>query len=412
MELSERIVAGKTRALLLFCVGASMAAGVCLGLLCYWALRSDEAREMALLRTVVDEVGQRYVDDVPRRRLVDNAIRGLLAGLDGHSRLLDARDLATMRERASGAFGGVGLEIGVVGGHLTVIAPLPDTPAARAGIAAGDRLVAVDDRPVQRLGELVQALRGPPDTNVSVRIARPANRPVSAPDAEAAATRPGPRQTLEFTLTRARISLPSARGRLLEPGYGYVRISHFSTTTLDDLSSLVAELAAARSLRGMILDLRGNTGGLFTASVQVADAFLERGVILTVDGRAKEAGRRFEARQGDITAGAALAVLLDRGSASASEVVAGALQDHRRAVVVGTRSHGKTSVQTVMRFGGERAIKLTTARYVTPAGRRLDETGVTPDIAVPRRDGEAAADYRERMVAVALGHLKGRDGRG
>ena len=406
MELPKRIVAGKTRALLLLCVGASMAAGVCLGLLCYWALRSDEEREMALLRAVVDEVEQRYVDDVPRRRLVDDAIRGLLAGLDDHSQLLDARALAAMRERASGAFGGVGLEIGVVDGHLTVIAPLPDTPAARAGIAAGDRLVAVDDRPVQRLGELAQALRGPPDTNVNVRVARPASQ------SDAEATRPDPRETLEFTLTRARINLPSARGRLLAPGYGYARVSHFSATTVDDLAALVTELASARPLRGLIVDLRGNTGGLFTASVQVADAFLERGVILTVDGRAEAAAQRFEARQGDITTGAALAVLLDRGSASASEVVAGTLQDHRRAVVVGTRSYGKASVQTVMHFGGERAIKLTTARYVTPAGRRLDETGVTPDIAVPRRDGEPAADYRERVVAVALAYLKERGARG
>lgn len=395
MELPKRIVAGKTRALLLLCVGASMAAGVCLGLLCYWALRSDEEREMALLRAVMGEVETSYVDDVPRRRLVDDAIRGLLAGLDDHSQLLDAHALATMRERATGVFGGVGLEIGVVDGHLTVIAPLPDTPAARAGIVAGDRLVAVDDRPVRRLGELAQALRGPPDTNVSVRVARP-----------------DPHETLEFTLTRARISLPSARGRLLAPGYGYARVSHFSTTTLDDLAGLVAELSSARPLRGLIVDLRGNTGGLFTASVQVADAFLERGVILTVDGRAEAAAQRFEARQGDITAGAALAVLLDRGSASASEVVAGALQDHRRAVVVGTRSYGKASVQTVMHIGGERAIKLTTARYVTPAGRRLDETGVTPDIAVPRRDGETAADHRERVVAVALAYLKEHGARG
>ena len=395
MELPERIVAGKMRALLLLCVGASMAAGVCLGLLCYWALRSDEEREMALLRAVVDEVEQRYVDDVPRRRLVDDAIRGLLAGLDDHSQLLDAHALDAMRERASGAFGGVGLEIGVVDGHLTVIAPLPDTPAARAGIAAGDRLVAVDDRPVQRLGELAQALRGPPDTNVSVRVARP-----------------DPRETLEFTLTRARINLPSARGRLLAPGYGYARVSHFSATTLDDLAALVTELSSAHPLRGLIVDLRGNTGGLFTASVRVADAFLERGVILTVDGRAEATAQRFEARQGDITDGAALAVLLDRGSASASEVVAGALQDHRRAVVVGTRSYGKASVQTVMHVGGQRAIKLTTARYVTPAGRRLDETGVTPDIAVPRRDGETAADHRERALAVALAYLKEHGARG
>lgn len=407
--MPEWVVGGKVRTLVLLGIGASMAAGVCLGMLCYWVLRSDEERDLALLRAVLDEVEQRYVDDVPRRRLVDNAIRGLLAGLDDHSQLLDPRTLAAMQERATGAFGGVGLEIGVVGGHLTVIAPLPDTPAARAGIVAGDRLVAVDDRPVKRLAELAQALRGPPETSVNVRVARP---PPAAREGQGAAPQAPPPQTLEFTLTRARINLPSARGRLLEPGYGYVRITHFGATTVDDLAGLVEEFAAAQPLLGLIVDLRGNAGGLFAASLAVADAFLEQGVILTVDGRAAQADQRYVAEPGDITAGAALAVLLNRGSASASEVVAGALQDHDRAVVVGTRSYGKTSVQTVMHFGGKRAIKLTTARYVTPAGRRLDETGVTPDIAVARDDGEAAADYRERLMAAALAHLKEQRGAG
>ena len=421
MDLSERrFVASKVRSAVLFTTITSMAAGVCFGLLAYSVSHAEEELDAALLRAVVREVKEHYVEEVPREMLVDNAIRGMLAGLDEHSLLLDERTLIALREDTAGAFGGVGLEIGLIDGHLTVIAPLPDTPAARAGIVAGDRLLEVDHRPVRRLADAAQALRGRPNTSVHVRVDRPATA-VGASDGEApdggeahspaeeTASPPAERRArnpLDFAITRAHINVPSARGRVLAPGYGYVRIGQFNDTTRDDLAALVADFAAKAPLKGLIVDLRDNPGGLLTTSVAVADAFLEQGVIVSIEGRLPEIAQRYEADAEDITGGAALAVLLNRGSASASEVVAAALQDHGRATVVGSRSYGKTSVQSVMHFNNKRAIKLTTARYVTPSGRALDDTGVTPDIAVPRQNGASAQDHYQRVVAVALAHLQ------
>ena len=416
MDLSERrFVASKVRMAVLFTTITSMAAGVCFGLLAYWTTHSDEELDAALLRAVVREVEQHYVEEVPRKLLVDNAIRGLLAGLDDHSQLLDERTLLALKEDTAGTFGGVGLSIGVIDGHLTVIEPLPDTPAARAGIVAGDRLLQVDHRPVRRLADAVQSLRGRPNTSVHVRVGR--STATAAPNSNGGTAHGGEkhppaeeqgsgRKPLDFAITRANINVPSARGHMLEPGYGYVRIGQFNDTTCDDLAALVADFTAKAPLRGLIVDLRDNPGGLLTTSVAVADAFLGHGVIVSIEGRLREIAQRHEADPEEIAASAALAVLLNRGSASASEVVAAALQDHGRATVVGSRSYGKTSVQSVMHFNNRRAIKLTTARYFTPAGRALDDTGVTPDIAVDRHSGESGRDHHQRVVAVALAHLK------
>lgn len=412
--------------MVLFAVAGSMAAGVCLGVLGYLATNSEREIEDALLRAVVRQVEHHYVEEVPRRRLVDDAIRGVLANLDDHSALLDERALAIMQEQAAGGFGGVGVELGVVEGHLTIIAPLPDTPAARAGILAGDRLLEVDHRPVRRLGEASRALRGQPDTSVHVRVHRlapPASRSarqhppqgVAQEDAvsEQAAddAPPAEARRLDFDITRALIALSSVRGRVLTPGYGYLHIRQFNENTEDDLASALADLAAEQPLDGLVMDLRDNPGGLLIASVAVADAFLESGAIVSIAGRTPDEAQEFAADAEARAQGVALAVLVNQGSASGAEIVASALQHHGRAVVIGTETYGKGSVQSIMHFPSisekaRRALKLTTARYFTPSGRSLDNAGVTPDIVVPPQADERAKDYEQRLLDAAVAHFR------
>jgi len=420
--------------MVLWAVAGSMGAGVCLGVLAYWATNSEREIANALLRAVVRQVENNYVETVPRARLVDDAIRGILANLDDHSMLLDEHALTRMQEQAAGGFGGVGVELGVVEGHLTVIEPLPDTPAARAGILAGDRLLEVDHRPVRRLGDASRALRGRPDTNVHVRVHRlpaPATagtrqRPFTAQpegvaqeDARSEQTSgdapptPAEERRLDFDITRALIALSSVRGRLLMPGYGYLRILEFTEHTEDDLAGALADLAAEGPLDGLVMDLRDNPGGLLAASVAVADAFLDSGVIVSIAGRAAEEAQEFAA-DSETHAEAedvALAVLVNQGSASGAEIVASALQHYGRAIVIGTESYGKGSVQSIVHFPGisekaRRALKLTTARYFTPAGQSLDNAGVIPDIAVPPLADERAMDYELRLLAEAVVHFQ------
>ena len=415
--------------MVLFAVAGSMAAGVCLGVLGYLATNSEREIEDALLRAVVRQVEHHYVEEVPRRRLVDDAIRGVLANLDDHSALLDERALAIMQEQAAGGFGGVGVELGVVEGHLTIIAPLPDTPAARAGILAGDRLLEVDHRPVRRLGEASRALRGQPDTSVHVRVHRvapPASgsarqhppQGVAQQDAlseqaadDAPLAPPAEDGRLDFDITRALIALSSVRGRVLTPGYGYLRIRQFNENTEDDLAGALADLAAEAPLDGLVMDLRDNPGGLLVASVAVADAFLESGAIVSIAGRAPDEAQEFAADAEARAQGVALAVLVNQGSASGAEIVASALQHHGRAVVIGTETYGKGSVQSIMHFPSisekaRRALKLTTARYFTPSGRSLDNAGVTPDIVVTPQADERAKDYEQRLLDAAVAHFR------
>lgn len=401
-------------------IATGTAAGVCLGIAAFWLINSDRVAADALFGAVLREIENRYVDEVPRQRLVDNAVRGVLAGLDDHSRVLRKQDLLTLEAETAGRFGDVGVELGVVRGRLVVLKPLPDTPASRAGIAAGDRLLEVDHRPVAGLGEAARALRGKPATNVHLRISRPVARGRDArlagsPDAPSAGRGTPPpnadagRRRLDFELTRVAIAVPSARGRRLAPGYGYVRITQFNHTTADDLERTVARLGAPGPLAGLIVDLRDNPGGLLAMSVTVADAFLKSGVIVSVVSR-RTGTERFEADAAALLDGVPMAVLVNGGSASAAEVVAAAWQAHGRATVVGTRSHGKASVQSVVYFNGriKHAALLTTARYVTPSGWSLDDAGVVPDVAVPPRPGERELDYRPRVVATALRHLRAR----
>lgn len=385
-------LAASPRPLVLFATLVGMASGVVLGMGAFVAMTFRQAPDERLLLSAVREIGASYVEDVPPSEIVDNAIRGILAGLDDHSMLLDERELATLHEDTTGRFGGVGLMLRLVDGYVTVVDALSDSPASRAGIVSGDRLIEVDHQSLKgrTLRQTISDVRGAPGTAVHLRIRR--------------AAAPAP---LDFELTRDAIEVPSVTSREIAPGYGYAKIRRFKETTGDELAAAVAALSAAQPLSGFAIDLRGNYGGLLSASVAVADAFLDEGLIVYTQSRAAAAQQRHEARRGDLLDGAPLAVLIDARSASASEVVAAALQENQRAVVLGEASYGKGSVQSVMYFQARRAIKLTTARYFTPGGASIEDVGVRPDVAVSSAPGESATAYEQRLLERTLTALRG-----
>ncbi len=327
--------------------------------------------QVRLLVEVLERVKADYVDDVTDEQLIEDAIRGMVSGLDKHSAFLDSDEYADIRISTTGAYSGVGLEVAVDDDLVRVVTPIDATPAARAGIAAGDVILSVDHIPVttDSLDSTISKLRGEPGTLVSLGIQRKADAEVVSVD-----------------LTRELIHVTSVRSRLLEPDYGYLRITHFSETTGREVRSSVNALQSSNEgpLKGLVLDLRNNPGGVLDAAVAVSDAFLDTGVIVTADGRVDEARFRMDAHQGDIIGDAALVVLVNSGSASASEIVAGALQDNGRATIVGGTTYGKGSVQTVMPLSKGRAIKLTTSRYYTPSGVSIHDRGIEPDIAIQR----------------------------
>ena len=368
----------------------SMLGGISLGVAAFWSAvyYEGDARHERLLVTAAREIRSSYIAEVDPDDLVDNAIRGMVEGLDGHSAFLDDDALVVLEEETSGRFGGIGIEVGMVDGHVTVITPIAGGPAERVGIVAGDRIVEVDHRPLpgRTLAEALNELRGEPGTPVHLGIHRQS------------LTEP-----LDFDITRE--SIASVAGRMLAPGVGYVRIYQFDKPTGPDLEDTVADLERQGTLSGLVLDLRGNPGGLLETAVDVADAFMTEGVIVTIDGREERAERRFHATSDDILAGAPIAVLIDGLSASASEVVAGALQDTGRAVVIGSRSFGKGSVQSVIRLGSG-ALKLTTAHYVTPSGHTIQDGGVTPDVRVLPQPSESRLAYDERLFDTALAELR------
>ena len=372
-----------------------MTMGVALGVVAYQELVGELrlGRDATSLGAVVQRVRDAYVEPIDEQTLTENAIRGIVDGLDRHSSYLDAAALADLREETTGNFGGIGVDIGLENGYITVIRPLDDTPAARAGLHPGDTLIEVDHKSLRgrTLRETVKDLRGEPGTEVHVRLRRD-----------------GVQMPMDFDLVRAAIRVSSVRSRLIEPGYGYVRIAQFQNQTPQDLREAVRRLAdeSEGGLRGLVVDLRNNPGGVLGASVDVADEFLDGGLIVYTEGRDEKPELRFLADDGDILEGAPLVVLINRGSASAAEVVAGALQDHGRATLVGTKSYGKGSVQSVLRLQGKRAIKLTTAHYYTPNGRSIQASGIDPDIVVPIPDGDSSAGYDALLLARAMRQLK------
>lgn len=341
-------------------------------------------------------VKQAYVEDVGDKALMQAAIRGMLAGLDPHSGYLEARELDALTEDTSGAYDGLGIEVMTAEGLMRVIAPIDDTPAERAGIKAGDIITRIDGKTVtaDNVSEAVGLLRGKPGSQITLTVMHE-----------------GANQPIDIMLKRETIKVASVRARWIEPGYAYVRLAQFQEETGAELKRKLAKLRGKdpAPLRGVVIDLRSNPGGLLTAAVEVSDAFLDSGAIVTTRGRLREAGLSFSATPGDIIGGAPLAVLVDRGTASAAEIVAGALKDNHRALLLGQKTFGKGSVQTVLPLDDGHAVKLTTARYFTPSGSSIQAAGIVPDIALrdlklTPRDSAPTLITSERDLP---NHLKG-----
>ncbi len=356
----------------------------------------EEIRRFVALYNAVK---QAYVEPVDDHELMQSAVRGLLLDLDPHSAYLAGDAADAFDEQTRGNYGGLGVEIlRQPDGTLRVIAPFDDTPAARAGILAGDLIVAVDGVALtSSVTEDSVPLRGEPGTTVQLTVLRE-----------------GETAPLEMTIEREVIRIASVRGRMLEPGYGYIRVSAFQTGTAADFERKLRQLQdeAGGGLRGLLIDLRSNPGGLLTSAVQVADALLDEGVIVTTRGRMPISDASFSATPGDLLDGAPVVVLVDAGSASASEVLAGALADHDRAKVVGSRTFGKGSVQTVLPLDNGDSVKLTTALYYTPDGTSIQATGILPGLVLegppdPDAEGSDAEDYPVASEATLPGHLEG-----
>jgi carboxyl-terminal processing protease len=357
--------------------------------------RSVPWQDARLLAEVLEHVRNEYVEKISDEELIQAAIRGMISDLDPHSAFLDPQEFDEIRISTTGEYSGVGIEIALENGVVKVVNPIEGTPAEKAGVLPGDTILAVDDVPVdtKNLADTIDRMRGKAGTPVKISIAR--------------ADRKDP---LEFTLSRAPVQVHSVRDQLLDGGIGYVRITHFSETTAPDLERSLANLKKKNGgpLQGLVLDLRNNPGGVLEAAVGVSDVFLEEGIIVTANGRTPDARFEMGARPGDALDGAPMVLLVNGGSASASEIVAGALQDHRRATLIGRQTYGKGSVQTVVPLSDGHAIKLTTSKYFTPSGASIHQKGITPDIVVedknpaPKDGADATQKYGNLKEDVEL----------
>ncbi len=359
----------RSRSVMLVLMGVVFGASLTIGHTVF-ATREKASLPLEQLRTFTDvftRIKNNYVEDVTDKELLDHAIRGMLSGLDPHSAYLSPEQFDELRVGTSGQFGGLGIEVGMEDGFVKVVAPIDDTPAARAGMKSGDLIIRLDDKPVKglSLNDAVKLMRGKPGSPINLTVVRE-----------------GAAKPLNIEIIRAIIKVNSVKSRLLDEGFGYVRISQFQTKTPQDLSNAIKKLKdeSDGKLNGLVLDLRNNPGGVLSAAVGVSDAFLEDGMIVYTDGREEDSKLRYTASGGDILDGAPVIILVNGGSASASEIVAGALQDHHRAVIMGTQTFGKGSVQTIQDLPSGGAVKLTTARYFTPSGRSIQAEGISPDI--------------------------------
>ncbi len=349
-----------------------------------------------LLAEVLERVKRDYVDGVDDHALMDQAIRGMVGSLDPHSAFLDADEYDEIRASTTGSYPGVGIEIAAEAEGIKVLRPIEGSPAFQAGIRSGDLIVAIDGEKIGvDVNQAIERMRGPAGSRVTLTLAR--------------AGTPSP---IDVALQRAQVAVHSVEHALLEPGYGYLRITNFSETTAADVDRAIADLerACKGGLAGLVLDLRNNPGGVLEAAVEVSDAFLDSGVIVTAEGRTPDSRFRMEASPGDEIAGASLAVLVNGASASAAEILAGALKDHHRAVLVGRTTYGKGSVQTVMPLSNGRAVKLTTSRYFTPSGASIQDTGIAPDIVIDGKETtpDTTTVTSDREVRIALDALKSR----
>ena len=348
------------------------------------------------LRTFTDvyaRIKQDYVTEVEDSELLQNAIRGMLSGLDPHSSYLDEEQFRELQIGTSGEFGGLGIEVGMENGFVKVIAPIDDTPAQRAGVKAGDLIIKLDDKQVKglTLEEAVKLMRGKKGSKINLTIVRQ-----------------GEDAPLVITITRDVIRVRSVRSRILEPGFGYVRISNFQSKTTRGLIDAIDNLQNKNKgeLQGLVLDLRNNPGGVLTGAVGVSDVFLkDNALIVYTEGRVEDSELKYAASTGDSLNGAPLVVLINQGSASASEIVAGAMQDHQRATILGTTSFGKGSVQTILPLNDNTALKLTTARYYTPLGRSIQSEGIVPDILLKEANEDEDKSFSVSEADLA-GHLE------
>lgn len=350
--------------------------------------------ELRTFVEVMERIRTAYVEPVDDATLLESAIRGMLNGLDPHSAYLEPEAFRGLQDATSGEFGGLGIEVGQEDGFIKVISPIDDTPAARAGIEAGDLIVKIDNEPVKGMSimDAVQRMRGDAGTRVTLTLVRDDGRP------------------FEVEMERAVVKVASVRTEQLEPGYAYLRVTQFQVNTGDEVRSALESLNSDDALKGLVLDLRNNPGGVLQAAVEVADSFLDSGLIVYTQGRLINSELRFSATSSDPSEGVPLVVLINGGSASASEIVAGALQDHGRAVIMGTDTFGKGSVQTVLPLNNDRALKLTTALYYTPNGRSIQAQGIKPDIEVER--AKVTLEDREMGLREAdlVGHLSNGNG--
>lgn len=339
---------------------------------------------------VFEQIRQGYVEEVDDSTLLEYAIKGMLQGLDPHSSYLDRASFDDLQANTTGEFAGLGIEVGIENDYITVVTPMDDTPAARAGLKSGDIILRLSGKSLKGVGldEAVERMRGPKGSSVTLTIARK-----------------GHKEPFDVTIERDTVRVRSVRSKILDDGYGYLRISQFQLDTGSDVAAEIRELQEEGDLKGMVIDLRNNPGGVLQSSVEVADAFLDSGLVVYTEGRSKSASLEYSAEPGDMTEGIPLVVLINDGSASAAEIVAGALQDHHRAVVMGTDSFGKGSVQTVIPINSERAIKLTTALYFTPNGRSIQAQGITPDIVVERVKVTRMKSGSRTTEADLAGHL-------
>jgi carboxyl-terminal processing protease len=360
------------------------------------AASSDTYRQLNLFGDVFERVRSDYVEKPDDSKLVETAISGMLTGLDPHSSYMDAKSFRDMQVQTRGEFGGLGIEVTMEDGLIKVVSPIDETPASKAGILANDIITNLDDEPVQglTLNQAVEKMRGPVNTKIKLKIIRK-----------------GQDKPIEVTLTRDNIRVRSVRARVESDDIAYIRITTFNEQTTEGLKREIGNLTSqigSDKLKGYVLDLRNNPGGLLEEAVSVSDAFLDRGEIVSTRGRNAEETQRRTAKPGDLAKGKAVIVLINGGSASASEIVAGALQDHKRATVLGSRSFGKGSVQTIIPLGsGNGALRLTTARYFTPSGKSIQAKGIVPDIEVLQDVPDDLKSKTDTKGEASLrGHLK------
>ena len=367
---------------------------------------TQQAKEQSLplvqLRNFSDifaRIKSDYVEKVGDKELLENAIRGMLSGLDPHSTYLDPEEYKELRIGTTGQFGGLGIQVGMHDGFVKVISPIDDTPAFKAGIKAGDLIIRLNNKPVKdmTLNNAVKLMRGKPGTSIELSVVRE-----------------GEDEPIKFKLKRAIIKVKSVKSHLLEPGFGYVRVSTFQSKTAVHLKKAIADLVKQNKapLNGLILDLRNNPGGVLNAAADVSDLFIEKGKLVYTQGRTDDSYFEFMARPDDVMNNAPMVVLINGGSASASEIVAGALQDHKRAVLMGEKSFGKGSVQTIQELRNGGAVKFTTARYFTPSGRSIQAEGIVPDIVLKNMQMTVQKDngFKQIKESDLSGHISNPNG--